>query len=180
MLWELVASGEAMGEYIQKNCSKGFSLIELLAVILLVGILGTIIIVKYNAMSKSAEEESVVSMLGTLSAALDIYSTGQIVNSQTLTIHNPFDDLSVKPPNYAGAFGDVTDLNCPAGNWAYQSGNGSNGNWTVLVYRPNATLSQAFVWNNIQWIIFVINVNTDANGYPIGFSMTYYPPAPIW
>jgi len=139
-----------------------------------------IIVAKYFSLSNAAEQANVTSMIGTLSSALDIYSVNQIVNSQTIASHNPFDDLSVKPPNYAGAFGDVTDANCPAGYWAYQSGNAANGNWPVLVYRPISTLTQAFVWNNIQWVVLVINENKDSSGATVGLSITYYPPAPVW
>jgi len=142
--------------------------------------LGTLIVVKYISINNSAEQASVVSIIGTLNSALDIYSVQQIVNIQTIAAHNPFVDLSVQPPNYAGEFGDVTDLNCPAGYWAYQSGNASNGNWPVLVYRPKSTLQQAFVWNNLQWVIWVINENKNASGTTISLSIDYYPPAPVW
>jgi len=70
-------------------------------------------------LAKNAEEGVVDSVIGSLRSALNLYSANQIANMQPITVHNPFDDLAVKPPNYTGAFPDVDLSNCPAGDWAY-------------------------------------------------------------
>jgi prepilin-type N-terminal cleavage/methylation domain-containing protein len=157
-----------------RSNQKGFTLIEVIVIIIIVGLLGAIAIPKYISWTKAAERGNVESVIGSLRSALGLYSAKQIVSMQPITAHNPFDDLSVKPPNYAGAFGDVDLSNCPSGSWAYQSGNSSNGNWAVVCYRPKATLSSAFTWGGVQWIILVVNTATNPNGTPIGLSLDNY------
>jgi hypothetical protein len=164
-----------------KRDQKGFTLTEIIVIIIIVGLLGALAIAKYISLDKNAEHGGVDSVIGSLRSALNLHSAHQIVNMLPITAHNPFDDLSVKPPNYAGAFGDVDLSNCPSGEWAYQSGDpGLNGNWAVVCYRPNATLTQAFAWGGVQWIILVVNPVQNANGVTIGLSLDYYPPAPVW
>jgi hypothetical protein len=138
-------------------------------------------IAKYISFAKNAEHGSVDSVTGSLRSALNLYSANQIVNNQPVTAHNPFGDLAVVPPNYAGSFPDVNLSNCPTGDWAYQSGDPDlNGNWAVVCYRPNATLTQAFTWGGVQWIILQVDPVQNANGVTVGLSLDYYPPAPIW
>jgi prepilin-type N-terminal cleavage/methylation domain-containing protein len=163
------------GRILITNDKGGFTLTEIIVVIVVVGLLGALAIAKYVSLAKNAEHGSVDSVIGSLRSALNLYSANQIVNNQPITVHNPFDDLAVKPPNYAGAFPDVDLSNCPAGDWAYQSGDpGLNGNWAVVCYRPNATLAQAFSWGGVQWIILVVHTATDQNGTPIGLSLDDY------
>jgi len=159
---------------------KGVTLIEVLIIVVIVGLLGAAAIVKYISLSESAEGASVESVIGSLRSALNLNSASQIVDIQPITAHNPFDDLSDKPANYIGVFGDVNDSNCQPGQWAYQSGDSSNGNWPVVVYRPRATLAQAFTWNNIQWIVLVVSEVKNASGATIGLSLDDYPPAHRW
>jgi prepilin-type N-terminal cleavage/methylation domain-containing protein len=163
-----------------KRNQKGFTLIEIIIVIIIVGLLGAGAIVKYISMTKAAERSSVESVIGSLKSSLMIYSVNQIVNMQPITAHNPFDDLSNQPSNYAGAFGDVNLSNCQPGEWAYQIGDGSNGNWPVIIYRPESTLTQAFNWSNTQWIVLVISEVKNASGTTIGLSLADYPPAHLW
>lgn len=164
-----------------KRDQKGFTLTEIIIIIIIVGLLGALAIPKYISSTKSAEHGSVDSVIGSLRSALNLYSAKQIVSNQPITAHNPFDDLSAKPPNYAGAFGDVDLSNCPSGYWAYQSGDsGLNGNWAVVCYRPKTTLTQAFGWGGVQWIILVVNPVLNTNGVTIGLSLDYYPPVPAW
>ena len=163
------------------NDRRGFTLTEIIVILIIVGLLGTLAIAKYVSLAKNAEHGTVDSVIGSLRSALNLYSAKQIANMQPITAHNPFDDLAVKPPNYAGAFPDVDLSNCPAGDWAYQSGDpGLNGNWPVVCYRPNATLTQAFSWGGVQWIILEVHLVQNANGVTVGLTLDYYPPVPIW
>ena len=164
-----------------RSYQKGFTLFEVIVIIIIVGLLSAIAIPKYISLTKDVEKASVQSVIGSLRSALGLYSAKQIVSNQPITAHNPFDDLSAKPPNYAGAFGDVDLSSCPSGYWAYQSGDpGLNSNWAVVCYRPIATLSSAFTWGGVQWVILVVNPVQNANGVTIGLSLDYYPPVPIW
>jgi prepilin-type N-terminal cleavage/methylation domain-containing protein len=163
-----------------RSYQKGFTLIEVIAIIIIVGLLGAAAMVKYISLTAAAERGNVESVIGSLRSALGLYSAKQTVSGQPITAHNPFDDLANTPPNYVGAFGDVDLSNCQSGQWAYQSGNSSNGNWPVVVYRPKATLTQAFSWSNTQWIVLVVNEIKNANGKTIGLSLDDYPPAHQW
>ncbi len=161
-----------------KKLSKRVCSIEVIAVFIVVGLLVAVAAPRYFSFTKSAGSVS-DSTIGALKSALNLYSARQILSNQPITAHNPFNDVSGE--NYAGAFGDVDLSNCPPGSWAYQSGDaGLNSNWAVVCYRPNSTLTQAFMWGGVQWIILVVNPVQDANGVTIGLTLDYYPPVPVW
>ena len=162
------------------NDKKGFTLAEIIVIIIVIGLLAAAAIPTYVSLTKAAEQGNVESVIGSLSSALNLYSANQIVNNQPITAHNPFNDLAVVPPNYAGSFPDVNLSNCLPGQWAYQSGDLTlNNDFVVLCYRPNATLTQAFTWGGVQWIILQVDP-VQVNGVTVGLSLDYYPPAPIW
>jgi prepilin-type N-terminal cleavage/methylation domain-containing protein len=177
---KLLTLGNRQDRVMIRSYQKGFTLIEVIAIIIIVGLIGAIAIPKYISLTKAAEQGNVESVIGSLRSALALYSAKQIVSMLPITAHNPFDDLSNRPSNYAGDFGDVDLTNCPPGEWAYQIGNDANGNWPVVCYRPIATLTQAFTWGGVQWIILVVHEVTDANGTTIGLSLDDYSPAHQW
>lgn len=165
---------------IVRNNRKGFTLLELVFVIIFVGVLAAAAVARYVSLAKDAERAVVEHTIGTLSEALSIYSTQQLVSNQTITAQNPLTGLSYVS-NYAGAFGDVDGTNCPAGYWAYQIGNASNNGWVVVVYRPKATLTQANTQSGIQWIIYIVNEVKDASGKTFGLGLSEYASPPhIW
>lgn len=162
-----------------KKQQEGFTLLELVMIIIVISVLGAVAIPRFISLSKDAERTSFEYEAQSLSSALNIYSMKQLASSQPITAHNPFDDVSVS--NYAGAFGDVDGTNCPPGYWAYQSGDASlNGNWAVVVYRAKSSLTQAFSWGGIQWIIYTVDVVTDTSGKAITLTLTEYPPLHKW
>jgi prepilin-type N-terminal cleavage/methylation domain-containing protein len=162
----------------RKN-QEGFTLIELMLIIAIIGILAFIAIPRFISLSKKAEQASVEYEIQSLSSTLNLYSMKQLASGLPITVHNPFDDMATMS-NYAGAFGDVDGTNCPAGYWAYQSGNAANGNWAVIVYRAKSSLTQAFSWGGMQWIIFSVDVVLNASGTSIGLKLTEYPPPHQW
>jgi prepilin-type N-terminal cleavage/methylation domain-containing protein len=164
-----------------RNNQKGFTLIELVFVIILVGILGAFAVSRYISLGKDAEQAVVLHETGTLPAAFSIYSLKQLVDNHTITANDFFTNSNFYFTNYAGAFSDVDGNNCPAGYWAYQIGDPIlNGNWAVIIYRPKATLTQAFTWGGMQWIIYTVNEVTDGSGKTIGLKLSEYPPPHIW
>jgi prepilin-type N-terminal cleavage/methylation domain-containing protein len=158
---------------------KGFTLLELVLVIILAGLLVAVALARYTSLAKEAERAVVEETISNLREALSIYAAQQLTSHQTITVQNPLTGLSYVS-NYAGAFGDIDGTNCPAGYWAYQIGNTSNGNWAVVVYRPKATLTQAFSWGGIQWIIFEVKEDKNASGTTIGLTLSEYPPLHKW
>jgi prepilin-type N-terminal cleavage/methylation domain-containing protein len=158
----------------------GFSLIELVMVIVILGIVAAVAMPAYVSMTKDAERSAVEFTLGSLSSALSTTTMKQVIAGQTITAHNPFDDLAIRPGNYAGAFGDVTLANCAPGWWAYQTGDPANSNWPVLCYRCKSTLGTAFGWSSAQWIVYEVKSTTNAAGRVIGLALVEYPPLHVW
>jgi prepilin-type N-terminal cleavage/methylation domain-containing protein len=101
---------------------SGFTLIELVVVICILGILAAVGIPKYVAMTQAAERASVESVIAAVGTAVNLASMKQVVAGLPVVAHNPFDDLVARIQNYAGAFPDVDLSNCPPGYWAYQTG----------------------------------------------------------
>ncbi len=160
--------------------TRGFTLIELVLVILILGILASIAIPAYVNLSKNAEQASMEHTTGIIASALKIRSSKLLLDGLPVTSHNPFDDLATKPNNYAGAFGDVDLSNCPPGNWAYQIGNGTNGNWAIVIYRPKSAMTTAFSWGGAQWVIYEIKTLNNASGTAVQAYMAEYPPLHKW
>jgi prepilin-type N-terminal cleavage/methylation domain-containing protein len=159
---------------------EGFTLVELVMTLIIIGVLVSFAIPRFISMSKEAERAVVEKEIPILIQALNIYSMKQLASNLPITPHNPFDDMEIIS-NYAGAFPDIDGTNCPAGYWAYQIGDPLlNGGWSVLVYRTKSSLTQAFSWGGIQWIILVESVVSDANGKAIGLALTEYPPPHQW
>jgi prepilin-type N-terminal cleavage/methylation domain-containing protein len=155
-----------------KSCQqKGFTLIEIIVIIIIVGLLAAAVIAKYVSLSRDAELANFKAVLGSLRSALTIYAAKQLTSGQPITAHNPFDDLGNTPSNYAGAFGDVDVGNCGPGQWAYQAGVAANGNWQVVVYRPKERISSGFGWAGENWIILVVSEVQDAQGRVTGLSL---------
>lgn len=159
---------------------RGFTLIELVVVICILGILAAVGLPKYVAMTKAAERASVEGVAASLGAAVNLAATKQVVAQLPVAAHNPFDDMIMKPQNYVGAFADVDLSNCPPGHWAYQTGNAANAYWPVVAYRTESTLATAFGWGNVQWIIYTISPITNSGGATVGLALVEYPPLHKW
>jgi prepilin-type N-terminal cleavage/methylation domain-containing protein len=164
----------------EPRTTSGFTLIELILVVAILGTLAAIALPAYVSMSRQAESASVEYMTGTLSSALNVNAAKLLASGQPIAAHNPFDDLIRHPDNYAGAFGDVDLTNCQPGQWAYQTGNAANGYWPVLIYRPKVTMAAAFGWGGVQWIIYTVTAVTNAQGATVGLALIEYPPAHQW
>jgi prepilin-type N-terminal cleavage/methylation domain-containing protein len=160
--------------------SNGFTLFELIVVIVLLAVLLALAYPRFVNLRKDAEAAAAEATIGALASALNIYAVKQLASGQLIIPHNPFDDLARPPGNYAGTFGDVDLSNCPPGQWAYQSGNASNGNWAVVLYRAKASLTTAFAWGGAQWLIYEVKTNTNAAGQTVGLTLTEYPPLHKW
>jgi Tfp pilus assembly protein PilE len=135
----------------------------LVIVVVILGVLLALAYPRFVNLSKDAEAAAAEATIGALASALNIYSVKQLAAGQPLVANNPFVDLA-RPP----------------GQWAYQSGNASNGNWAVVLYRSKATLTTAFAWGGAQWLIYEVKTNTNAAGQTVGLTLTEYPPLHKW
>ncbi len=126
------------------NCrfnQKGFTLIELVMIIVILGILAAVAIPKYQDLSSEAKEASARSALGALRSGITIYYANQAVTTGSAT-WPPLADLSTVGTVMAQAIPKnpyQTDANAPdsvvtgvtkgvvvgaRGGWAYNAATG--------------------------------------------------------
>lgn len=128
----------------------GFTLIELVIIIIVLGILSAVAIPKLFNVTQAAEQASVDNMIGSLDGALSLYVAKQYIDGQTIAVHNPFDDLSNIPLNYVGPNDPVTAANTPDGKWTYRA----SGNW--IMYNPKATITGGWTTGGERFIIYKV------------------------
>ena len=105
----------------------GFTLLELVIVIVILSVLLTVAISRFLALQADAERAAVDTMLGTLRSALGIKVAELIVKQElgglgVLAGSNPVDRLAEVPSNYLGALTDADPSTLQSGNWYFDKG----------------------------------------------------------
>lgn len=104
--------------------AKGFSLLELTVVIIIVALLATIALGRLYAILADAERVSMEAVVGTLRSALGITVAEAVVHQDLRGLRvweggNPMDRLAELPQNYLGAFDDPNPANLEDGSWYF-------------------------------------------------------------
>ena len=104
----------------------GFSLLELVAVIVVISFLLVIAISRLLALQVDAERVVMQTVLGTLRSAIGMKVAESIVRSEVsglpaLVGSNPMDRLAELPGNYLGELKNVDPAQQKAGNWYFDS-----------------------------------------------------------
>ncbi len=111
------------GRYLR--CS-GFSLIEMIIVVILVGILYVIAIDKLLEMRVDAERAALKNVVGALKSALSIEVAAHIARDDVKGLYvlegsNPMNRLSEKPRNYLGELAGPDPATIEGGEWYFDT-----------------------------------------------------------
>jgi len=159
---------EANMPFSRKQSSGGFTLIELVVIIIILGILAAVAIPKLFSVTQEAEQAAVANMISSLESAMSMYAAKQYLDGQSIAVHNPFDDLSNIPSNYNGVNDPVNPTNTPNGSWSWRT----SGNW--IMYNPRAEITGGWQTGGERFIIYQVQPVVDGAD-TVGLKLTTTP-----
>ena len=81
----------------KKNFNKGFTLIELVIIMVILGVLAAVAVPRLGNTIDTSEASAEQAVIGNLRSALEVYAMDQVVNNSTKSYPpNPFDALDNK------------------------------------------------------------------------------------
>ena len=100
------------------NKFEGFTLVELIIVMGLLGILAAVAVPKMGNTISSSEEATEDAIIAALQAAVEMYAMDQVVAVSVKSYPtNPFDELEKPPSGYSGV-GSLSDVD---GEWIFNN-----------------------------------------------------------
>ena len=138
--------------------NKGFTLIELIMVTIILGILAAVAIPRYMTSVQKAEEAAEDAVINAIRAGLEQHATEKLMeNGRRSWPTNPWDALQTHPAGYSSADADPTG----DGEWRYKTSTRNivhmRGNGTIVHWDYNPLLKDgSAVTNN--------GTNTDDTG----------------
>ena len=153
---------------VRRMSRKGFTLVEILIVVIILGILAAIVIPQFTSASQDARKNSLTSQLQTLRSQIELYKLQHLDQLPTgLVAGTPVWDQMVNKTNASGTTGTTTAY--PFGPYLQSAPtNPLNGQNAMLVVTTDQAMGAALTGGTNK--AFVIN---SANGKVWGVSAKY-------
>lgn len=144
---------------------KGFTLFELIIVIIIVSVLGVVLLDRFWRYQEQAEKVAMEQLVGTIKSALSIQvagllGKGQVESLPQLAKENPINWLTEKPGNYLGEYFAPTAAQIQAGNWYFDLKD------RELVYLPQRTEHFKAGSGARKWIRYKLDLVYNRGGAP--------------